>query len=279
MTENSVNTSVVVGIDGSKAALRAAIWAADEALDRDNTLRLLHVVDPRDSDQEAAMAEARHMLAKAAEAVASTVEQVKVETDIVHGNPAAQLVNASRTARIVCLGYKGGRHSAHRRHRGAIASEVAKIASCTAVVVRRRKQPPPYSHQWVIAVLDEKPQSHVVLQTAINEAMLRKAALLALTSWSTTERGRRDRRATDLRAKLESYLDDANSDDADLQVCSIPMPDHIFNVLEQSAPIDQLVVIGTGNPELTGEVFSRRAAKILRKSDCSLMIARDQKAG
>ena len=43
-------------------------------------------------------------------------------------------------------------------------------------------------------------------------------------------------------------------------------------VLEQSAPIDQLVVIGTGNPELTGEVFSRRAAKILRKSDCSLMM-------
>jgi hypothetical protein len=39
------------------------------------------------------------------------------------------------------------------------------------------------------------------------------------------------------------------------------------------------VVIGTGNPELTGEVFSRRAAKILRKSDCSLMIALDQKAG
>ena len=275
MTENSVNTSVVVGIDGSKAALRAAIWAADEALDRDSALRLLHVVDPRDSDQEAAIAEARHMLAKAAEAVASAVEQVKVETDIVHGDPATQLVNASRTAGMVCVGYKGGRHSAQRRrHRGAIASEVAKSTLCTAVVVRRRKQPPPYSYEWVIAVLDEKPQSHVVLQTAINEAMLRKAALLALTSWSTTERGRRDRPATDLRAKLESYLDDADSDDADLQVCSIPMPDHIFNVLEQSAPIDQLVVIGTGNPELTGEVFSRRAAKILRKSDCSLMIAR-----
>ena len=75
------------------------------------------------------------MLAKAAAAVASTVEQVKVETDIVHGDPATQLVNASRTARMVCVGYKGGRHSAHRRrHRGAIASEVAKSALCTAVV-------------------------------------------------------------------------------------------------------------------------------------------------
>ena len=276
MTESTDNTSVVVGIDGSKAALRAAIWAVDEALDSDSTLRLLHVVDTRDSDQEAAMADARDMLAKAAETVASTGEQVKVETDIVHGDPATQLVNASRTARMVCVGYKG-RSASRRRHRGAIAAEVAKNALCTAVVVRRRKQPPPYSYEWVIAVLEEKPQSHVVLQTAINEAMLRKAALLALTSWSTAERGRRVRPATGLRARLQAYLDDADSGEGDLQVCAIPMPDHIFNVLEQSAPIDQLVVIGTSKPELAGEVFSRRAAKILRRSDCSLMIARDQR--
>ena len=46
MTENSVNTSVVVGIDGSKAALREAIWAAHQALDRDSTLRLLHLSTP-----------------------------------------------------------------------------------------------------------------------------------------------------------------------------------------------------------------------------------------
>ncbi len=51
-------------------------------------------------------------------------------------------------------------------------------------------------------------------------------------------------------------------------------PEHIFNVLEHSASINQLVVIGTSNPDLTSELLSHRAAKILRKSNCSVMIAR-----
>jgi nucleotide-binding universal stress UspA family protein len=108
--------------------------------------------------------------------------------------------------------------------------------------------------------------------------MLRKAAVLALTSWSTTVRHHPDPAVDDLRAKLDRYLNDADRDNADVLVRAIPMPDHIFNVLEQSAPIDQLVVIGTSNPDLTRELLSRRAAKILRNSDCSLMIARGDAA-
>ena len=54
--------------------------------------------------------------------------------------------------------------------------------------------------------------------------------------------------------------------------------EYIFNVLEQRASIDQLVVIGTSNPDLTSELLSRRAAKILRKSNCSVMIARGDAA-
>ena len=37
--------SIVVGIDGSKAALRAAYWAVDEAVKRDVPLRLLYAID------------------------------------------------------------------------------------------------------------------------------------------------------------------------------------------------------------------------------------------
>jgi nucleotide-binding universal stress UspA family protein len=96
---------------------------------------------------------------------------------------------------------------------------------------------------------------------------------MALTSWSTTVRHHPDPEADDLRATLDRYLNDADRDDADIQVCAIPMPEHIFNVLEQSASIDQLVVIGTSSPDLTSELLSRRAAKILRKSNCSVIIA------
>jgi nucleotide-binding universal stress UspA family protein len=45
MTDARDSRPVVVGVDGSKAAVRAAVWAADEAVDTDSTLLLLHVVD------------------------------------------------------------------------------------------------------------------------------------------------------------------------------------------------------------------------------------------
>ncbi|OBK35969.1 hypothetical protein A5658_07340 [Mycobacterium sp. 1245111.1] len=36
--------AVVVGIDGSQAALRAAEWAVDEAVSREIPLRLVHTI-------------------------------------------------------------------------------------------------------------------------------------------------------------------------------------------------------------------------------------------
>ena len=36
---------IVSGIDGSKAAIRAVIWAPDEAVTGDTNLRLVHVID------------------------------------------------------------------------------------------------------------------------------------------------------------------------------------------------------------------------------------------
>ena len=277
MTNGLDSRPVVVGIDGSKAAVRAAVWAADEAVDTDSTLLLLHVVDPQRGDQDEVMAEARHALREAWDAVLGAGKPVKIESDILHGDAAQRLVGASRGARMLCVGHKGADDSAPD-HRGTTASQVAKNASCTTVVVRARKKPSPCSFQWVIVVLDESPESHMVLQTAVNEAMLRKAAVLALTSWSTTVRHEPRPEAKDLRATLDRYLNDADRDDADILVRALPMPEHIFNVLEQSASIDQLVVIGTSNPDLTSELLSRHAAKILRGSNCSVMIAREDAA-
>ena len=71
---------------------------------------------------------------------------------------------------------------------------------------------------------------------------------------------------------MDRYLDGAG--DADIRVCVVPMPDHIFNILKQSASIDQLVVVGATNAHVTRELVTPRAAKILRKSNCSTMFVR-----
>ena len=58
MPENHRDAPVVVGIDGSKAAVRAALWAADEAVRHETTLLLVHVIGPASDDRETSMAEA-----------------------------------------------------------------------------------------------------------------------------------------------------------------------------------------------------------------------------
>ena len=42
---------VVVGIDGSRAAVGAALWAVDEAVSRDIPLRLVYAIEPSRCDR------------------------------------------------------------------------------------------------------------------------------------------------------------------------------------------------------------------------------------
>jgi nucleotide-binding universal stress UspA family protein len=269
MAENHRNAPIIVGVDGSKTAVRAAIWAADEAIGQDTTLLLVNVVDADRDDQETAMAEARHVLTEAWEAVVASGKPVKIETDILHGDAAIQLVEASGTARMVCVGHKGT-HDSGQGRRGATATQVAQTATSTAAVIRHRKEPSPF-HQWIIAVLDESPESRQVLQTALDEATLRKSPVLALTS-SSTPRRRQRKGAASLRETLDRYLDEA--DDADIKICVLPAPEHMFNFLKQSASIDQLVVVGANNTDMIRELVTPRVARILRKSNCSMMFVR-----
>lgn len=161
------------------------------------------------------------------------------------------------------------------RLRRSLDGARANVKRERAIVRRRHTHKPLPAGRWVIAALDESRASHAVLQTAMDEALLRKAPLLALTSWeSEPGEASEDDGDTDLRAKLHRYLDEAEDDDADVKVCALPMPDVFSNVLEQSATIDQLVIVGANNPELVAEIVGPKARTILRDTNCSLMILR-----
>ena len=72
--EHSASRPIVVGIDGSKHAIRGAIWALDEAVSRDTHLRLVHVIDGHSRDRDTDYACTRHMLHGAWDAVEVTGE-------------------------------------------------------------------------------------------------------------------------------------------------------------------------------------------------------------
>ena len=185
----------------------------------------MHVVPASVHDLDDAFADAQDVLHKAWTEVEATGKPVKIESDIVHGDPADALVEASRSAHLVCVGWKGT-HDSPRGHRGSTAASVARGAASPVAVVRRRHthKSSPF-HKWIIAVLDESPESHTVVQTAVQEALLRDAPVLALTPGSTTTRDNASTaRKGELKATLARYLTGAKEGNADIQVCALPMP-------------------------------------------------------
>jgi nucleotide-binding universal stress UspA family protein len=269
---------VMVGIDGSTASVRAAVWAADEAAARDTALDLIYVVDlANDQDLDDAMVVARHALHRAWEAVAKSDKHVKVESEILQGNPILELADAGQRAALLCLGHKGMKDSAPMS-RGSTASNLARMAPTTVAVVRRRHtHRRPTFHRWIVAVLDDSEASHAVLQTALDEAVLREAPVLALTTWPANRAGGSESgtNAAGIRAKMDRYLADARENPADVQVCVLPMPHDLTNLLEQSASIEQLFVVSSGRHDFVDQLTGARARKAMRGTNCSVLVVHD----
>lgn len=170
--------AVVVGVDGSRAAQHAALWAIDEAVSRDIPMRLVYVVDPSDATahaREARLAAARTALADAHRAVAATGEPVKIETDILCGTPLAKLMEESSSATMLCVGSIGLDHA---RHGGtSVATSLARSARCPVAVIREPgKRSVTHRGGTVLAEVDDP----AVLRHAFEEARLRGATLRAL---------------------------------------------------------------------------------------------------
>lgn len=178
MSDISPAPSVVVGIDGSRAATQAALWAIDEAVSRDIPLRLVYVIDPLDSSdadlRDGPRTAARAALHDACRAVDGTGKPVKVETEILCGRPLTKLMHESRFAVMVCVGSIGLNHA--RRGGGSVAATLAGAAVCPVAVIH---QPPGAATPEVGAVVVEVDNGSV-LHHAFEEAKLRNVSLRAV---------------------------------------------------------------------------------------------------
>lgn len=168
--------AILVGVDGSRPAIQAALWAIDEAVSRDIPLRLVYVIDPHDASGARAvdtrLAVARAALADAHRAVDAAGEPVKVETDILWGRTVSKLLEVSRSAAMICIGRVGLNHA---RHGGpAVAACLIRSALCPVAVI----QAPATSEVGGVVV---EADNGKVLRHAFDEARLRKTPLRALS--------------------------------------------------------------------------------------------------
>ncbi|MGO9925185.1 MAG: universal stress protein [Mycobacterium sp.] len=173
--------TVVVGVDGSKAAINATRWAVDEAASRDVPLRLVYVIEPSrfpgTGTDEDRLAAARSALSDAHRAIEDTGTPVKVETEILRGTPLTKLMEESRSAAIVCVGSIGLNH-ANRGGVGSLSAALAASPPCPVAVIRRpvgRRATARVSR--VVVQADD----NAVLRQAFEEARLRQAPLRAIS--------------------------------------------------------------------------------------------------
>jgi nucleotide-binding universal stress UspA family protein len=170
--------SVVVGIDGSPAAIRAAQWAGDEAVFRDGPLRLIYILERHSEAVRLETEYAETALLTASAAVEATGQQVKIETAIIRGHPNAVLARQSRDAEMLVVGAFGGGFRT-RQPMGSTATALVRLARCPLAVIHPPRVQP--AEPGFIAVIVEGSQQHdALLGMAMDEARLRKLGLLTL---------------------------------------------------------------------------------------------------
>jgi nucleotide-binding universal stress UspA family protein len=145
---------IVIGVDGSDHSRRALIWAMRQAAQQQVSLTVLAVrpdpVRPATSIYWGVHAypEDTHNPDIARKAIQEMVEQARneigetapeVTVNVVTGDPAEELVRASRDADLVVVGSRGSGRFASLLM-GSVSSKVTHHAACPVVVIRGEGQ-------------------------------------------------------------------------------------------------------------------------------------------
>ncbi|OBH92326.1 universal stress protein [Mycobacterium sp. E2733] len=184
--------AVIVGVNGSKAAVNAAKWAIDEAIGRQLPLRLVYVIPPRlgpigsGPSAEWEVERGEIALAQAECAIQSERKPVEIETAIVSGDPAEALINQSHDAALVCVG-TARRGWASDGLLGPTATGLVERAHCPVAIVRTNPDGSPTELGVIAVVLNDEPGNDEVVHQAMEEGRRRHATVRQidrrLNSW------------------------------------------------------------------------------------------------
>jgi nucleotide-binding universal stress UspA family protein len=283
MNELPTPLPIVVGIDGSKAAMRAALWAVDEAVSRDVPVRLLYAIEEGitpEARREAAarkLASAEIAVHRVVMAIEATGQPVKIETEIVQGPPIGSLIGASASAAMLCVGAVGLLHFRPARV-GSIAGAVALSAQCPVAIIRAPHSRPGRPGHRIVVEIDKSPDNVALLGLAMDEARLRNSTVEAIicrriVSDDIAAEGEGDRRAmVDLDRRLARWKHRY----PDLRVDSVAVRSTFMEFLANNRRTVQLVIVGAHNREHVKELIGPVGSAILHDADCSLLIVNRQ---
>ena len=164
--------AVVVGVDGSRAALNAVRWAAVEAVDRALPLRIVHAVASGPDPDAAADA----VLVAAEDAALVSAEHIRVQRVRTIGRPDDVLVRESQDAVMVCIGARP-RRAAVEPVVGRVAAALALGSACPVAVIRSRSDGTAHTDGVISVVLTDEADNDDVVHLAMHEGRLRGRAV------------------------------------------------------------------------------------------------------
>lgn len=264
MMHNDRGTSVVAGIDGSPAALRAATWAAQEAVAHHVGLRLIHVVQSTALDVHRDVTEGEAALVVAREAALLVVADLHVETAVVRGPVAATLVSESADAVMVCLGSSGCPHQASK-FAGAIGTAVARSASVPVAIVGISTGTASSEVGDVAVLVDDPVLLGSLVDVGLREARRRRATLLLL---NLTSARHRELSPEDVDRRLTEVAD--RHPDVPTAITMTPEDVAAFVAARDAPP--QLLVVGRTSGSSTENLIEPYGRFVLRDTPCTVLV-------
>jgi nucleotide-binding universal stress UspA family protein len=270
--------SVVVAIDGSQAAVRAAQWAVDEVADTDTPLRLHNIRElsptANRSDTREVLAEAEEAVHSAHAAIEAMGKPVKVEMEIVEGRPLPALIDATYSTRLLCIGNTGSGNGF-----SSTAAELVHSAHCSVAVVRGDHSADLTDSRWIVALIEGSPDDDAALERAFEEAERRNAPLVLLTAYeSGFDLLQNDRILYEHDRRMQAILDRDVAvrapDYPDVDVRTVTAYGTFLSYLAEHANSIQLVIVGATQACEVRQLVDSTGAGALRDSDFSLLVAR-----
>lgn len=262
---------VVVGIDGSDAAINAAKWAIDEAVSRDVPLRIVHVTHIEEqpaAPDDAFRLDVQHAessLSAATAAVEATGKPVKIETEILWGAVEPALISESRNAAMICVG-STGIGSIARQLLGSTAATLAENAYCPVAIIRTPHDAPVSGTDWIVVAVDGRADTVSVIEYAMNEAQLREAPVLAVGVWQE------DFGETPY-DELDRRLDMWKQRYPDVHVHPVATRSGITGFLADNMDESvQLVVIGGADAGQVAQIVGPHRHPLIAHGNCSVLV-------
>ena len=269
---------VVVGIDGSDAAISAALWAVDEAVVRNVPLRLVAALSPAHLERSRGTADppvpqADATLRAAADAITATGRPAEIETFQSHWAPTDLLIDESRSAALLCVGSVGIDRIA-AKVLGSTAEAVANRALCPVAVIRSHGRASVHTDDsserpaWVALSLTGSGYDDKLAAAAFGEAALRNTGVIAVVVPSSAETAERD---SLLDRTIATWSDRYPDDPVQSWMAARSLDEFIAS---SEVPI-QLAVIGPADahrlPRLVGPVAG---LSHFAQAECSVIVVR-----